>query len=424
MPFGIRFWSIIMNYNEALEYIHSLKVFGSEPTLDRMRYLMERFSNPQKSLKFIHAAGTNGKGSVCTMLAEIYKNAGYKTGLYTSPFIIDFRERIKLDGEFISKSDLTRLTEIVKSTGITVTEFEFITAIAFLYYAEQNCDIVILETGLGGRFDATNIIESPLCSLITKVDLDHTAVLGNTAEEIANEKCGIIKQNCPVVSYPLQSENVLKTISNYTDMLSVPDLSGLEIKSCSHLGNTFIYMNREYTTKLIGEHQIYNAITVITAAECAKIPLSPDNIKNGISSAIIPARLELISKKPTVFLDGAHNPDGARALSEFMKRCGGNAVAVIGMMADKNCEEVLSSTLKNCSGVITVTVKDNPRSLDGRELALLAEKYCSDVTFAKTYDDAIKLAVEKSQNNKPIFVFGSLYLSSALREKLISHFNS
>lgn len=423
MPNGIRFWSIIMNYDEALEYIHSLKVFGSKPTLERMRKIMEKLGNPQNNLKFIHVAGTNGKGSVCTMLAEIYKDAGYKTGLYTSPFIIDFRERIKINGEFIPKSDLARLTEIVINTGITVTEFEFITAVAFLYYYEQNCDIVILETGLGGRFDATNIIENPLCSVITKIDLDHTAVLGKTLEEIAKEKCGIIKKNCPVVSYPLQSKEVLEIISSNTNVLAVPDLSELEIKSCSHLGNTYIYMNKVYTTALIGEHQIYNAITAITVAQSTEIPLSYNNIKNGISSAIIPARLELVSKNPIVFLDGAHNPDGANALSQFMKICGGNAIAVIGMMQDKNCDEVLSLTLKNCSGVITVTVKDNPRSLYGKELALLAEKYCSDVTFAKTYDDAIKQAVEKSQNSKPIFVFGSLYLSAALREKLISYFN-
>ena len=423
MPFGIRFWSIIMNYNEALEYIHSLKAFGSKPTLERMREIMEKLGDPQKNLKFIHVAGTNGKGSVCTMLAEIYKNAGYKTGLYTSPFIIDFRERIKIDGEFISKSDLTRLTEIVKSTGITVTEFEFITAVAFLYYSEQNCDIVILETGLGGRFDATNVIERPLCSVITKVDFDHTAVLGNTAEEIAAEKCGIIKQNRPVVSYPLQSENVLKTISSHTNMLTVPDLSETQIISSGIDGNTYIYKEREYKTRLVGIHQIYNALTAIEAVNQAGINISEQAIIGGIKTAVIPARLELISKKPIVFLDGAHNPDGARALGDFMKQYDG-VVAVIGMMADKNCEEVLSSTLKFCSSVITVTVKDNPRSLDGRELALLAEKYCSDVTFAKTYDDAIKLAAAKSQNSKPIFVFGSLYLSAALRENLISHFNS
>ena len=177
-----------MNYNEALSYIHSLLVFGSQPGLERITELLNKLGNPQDKLKFIHVAGTNGKGSTCTMLSEVYKSAGYKTGLYTSPFIVDFRERMQINGEYIPKEDLARLTEKVKNTGVVVTEFEFITALALLWFCEQNCDLVILEVGLGGRFDATNIIKSPLCCVIMKIDYDHTAVLGDTITQITSEK--------------------------------------------------------------------------------------------------------------------------------------------------------------------------------------------------------------------------------------------
>ncbi len=412
-----------MNYEEALNYIHSLLVFGSQPGLERITELLEKLGNPQDKLRFIHVAGTNGKGSCCTMLSEIYKQSGYKTGLYTSPYIIDFRERMQINGEYIPKEVLARLTKQVKDAGVVVTEFEFITALAMLWFSEEKCDLVVLEVGLGGRFDATNIIKSPLCSVIMKIDYDHTAVLGDAISQIAREKCGIVKNGSPTVSYPLQEKDALDVIFDHNPNTVLPNTANLQILTSDINGNRFIYNNKEYSTRLIGKHQVYNAITVIETVKAAGLSLHEDNIRYGIEKASIPARLELISKKPLVFLDGAHNPNGAEAISSFMQNYSGKITAVIGMMKDKNCDGFLSQVLKYCKSVITVTVKENPRSISANELAELAKKYCSDVTVAQDYTNALGIAYAKSNGTEPLFVFGSLYLSGAIREELISQYN-
>ena len=411
-----------MNYDEALEYIHSLQIFGSIPGLERISQLLSKLGNPQDKLKFIHVAGTNGKGSTCTMLSEIFCKAGYKTGLYTSPFVIDFRERICFCGEYIEKEILAELCEEVMNTGITVTEFEFITALAMLYFLRKQCDIVILETGLGGRFDATNVIKAPLVSVITKIDYDHTAYLGDTLSKIAMEKCGIIKDDCPTVSYPLQEKEALYTIKHYAKNLTVPSTDMLEIKHTGLDGNTFIYKGTEYTTKLIGEHQVYNAVTAIETVNASGINIPDSIMQNAIANTKFPARMEIISKSPLLILDGAHNPDGAKALAGVLGGFSKNIVAVIGMMADKNCDDFLKATLPFCKSVITVEVKENPRSISATDLAEIALKYCKDVYSADSYDEALTKAKLKSEGNMPIFVFGSLYLAGAIRDKLISAF--
>lgn len=423
MAYGLPFGEL-MNYNEALSYIHSLLVFGSIPGLERINELLNKLGNPQDKLKFIHVAGTNGKGSCCTMLANVYKESGYKTGLYTSPYIVDFRERMQINGEYIPEDTLARLTKKVKDTGVVVTEFEFITALAMLWFCEEECDLVILEVGLGGRFDATNVIKNPLCATIMKIDYDHMAVLGDTIEQITNEKCGIIKKGSPVVSYPLQEKEAVGVILSHNKNTVIPDISKLEIISSDILGNRFIYKDVEYKTRLIGEHQIYNAITVIETVAAAGINVDSENIILGIAGATIPARLELINQKPLVFLDGAHNPNGADALSSFMKNYDGEICAMVGMMKDKNCEGFLKQVLKYCKSVVTVTVKENPRTALADELATIARNYCEDVTSASNYTSAINLVTEKSKGEHPVFVFGSLYLAGAVRNQLISKYNS
>ncbi len=406
-----------MNYSESLEYIHSLQVFGSIPGLERITELLLSLGDPQKDLKFIHVAGTNGKGSTCTMLSEIYMKAGIKVGLYTSPYVIDFRERIQINGEYIPKDELARLCEIVKNTEVYVTEFEFITALAFLYFKQQNCDIVILEVGLGGRFDATNVIEAPLCSVITRIDLDHTDYLGDTLAQIAAEKCGIIKDGCPTVVYPLQEAEAFDAINAKAENCTVPDCNKLQMISSSIECNRFIYKGTEYETKLVGQHQIYNAITAIETAKTVGMA-TEQNIIDGIAQAVIPARVELISKEPVVVLDGSHNPNGAEALAGFMENYNNDIVAIIGMMADKDCELFLKRVLPYCSSVITVTVRENKRSIRADDLKYLADKYCTDVTAANNYDKAIEFAKAKSNGKRPVFVCGSLYLAGAIRNKL------
>lgn len=411
-----------MNYSEALQYIHSLSVFGSVLGLERIEKLTDTLGNPQNDLKFIHIAGTNGKGSTCTMIAQILTAAGYKTGLYTSPFVVDFRERIQVNGNYIDKDSLAQLTEKVKNTGVQVTEFEFITAVAFLYFKEQNCDFVVLETGLGGRFDATNVISSPIVSVITKIDYDHTAYLGETLTEIAGEKCGIIKKS-PTVCYPLQETEAFNTIKDKSNQLILPNIERLKILKTTPFGNTFIYKDEEYETSLSGVHQVYNAITALETVSQLGIDIDSKAYKKGITKASIPARMEIISEKPLVVLDGAHNPDGATVLSSFMEQFSGKIVAICGMMADKNCEGFLSRVLPFCKRVITVTVTENIRTETAENLAEIAKKYCSSVETATSYAEAIKLATLNPEENEPLFVFGSLYLAGGIREELISHFN-
>lgn len=407
-----------MNYNETLDYIHSLLVFGSRPGLERMNEVMEKFNNVQDALKCIHIAGTNGKGSTATMLSNVYIAAGYKVGLYISPYVVTFRERMQVNGVPISEEDLCCVCEQVKNTGITLTEFEFITACAFLYFAKEQCDVVILETGLGGRLDATNIIKNPLCSVITHIALDHMQVLGNTIEEITGEKCGIIKGSAPVVTDYMQDSDALKVIKSKTNHLILPQSNDLNIISSGINGNTFVYKDEEYHTSLIGKHQINNALSVIETVNATGLPVDKIALKEGISNTNFAARLEIISKEPLVVLDGAHNPDGARALEGFMKGYSGRITAIVGMMADKSCDEALSILIPHCKNTVTVKVKENPRAMSEAELLKITSKYCKNSFSADDYDEAIVKA-RKLSNGEPIFVFGSLYLASAIREKLL-----
>lgn len=407
-----------MNYTETLEYIHSLGNFSLPSTLQRIKNVLDKLGNPQEKIKVIHIAGTNGKGSVSAMLASVFKEAGYKTGLFISPYIIDFRERIQINGEYISKESLCDFAERVKTTGIELTEFEFITATAFLYLSEQKIDILICETGLGGRFDATNTLENKAVSVITKIGLDHTAILGDTIEAITAEKCGILR-NCPTVTSPNQPSAALEVIKNNATELYIPDFTKTEILD-STIGNTFIYKGEKYETGLSGEYQVENAITAIETIKHSGYDIPYNIIYKGLEKTFFPARMEIISQKPIVILDGAHNPDGAAVLSRELKKYSGKVTAIIGMMRDKDCDEFLKTTLSHCKTAIAVEVKDMPRSLNAEELKEKAEKY-SCCFVAENYISAIKKAVEIS-NGGPIFIFGSLYLAAAVRPYLKEYF--
>lgn len=402
-----------MNYTETLEYIHSLGNFSLPAGLDRIKTVMRKLRNPQNNFKSIHVAGTNGKGSVCAMLSSVFCEAGYKTGLFISPFIIDFRERIQINGKYISEKDLVCYAERVKSLNIKLTEFEFITAIAFLYFSEQKCDIVICETGLGGRFDATNSLENKIATVITKIGLDHTAVLGDTIEKIANEKCGIVR-DCPCITNPYQKKEAFEVIKKTSPQVIIPNINELEITESKRMGNKFIYKGKEYEISLSGDFQVENAITAIEAIDNCGCDIPYTYLYNGLKSAFFPARMERIEENPLIILDGAHNPDGADVLAKELLKFEGKAIAVIGMMKDKDYEEFLSKTLKHCKFAVAVKVKDMPRSLKAEELKNAAAQYCECVT-SESYEQAIDIAKEKAGNN-PIFIFGSLYLAADIRK--------
>ncbi len=396
-----------MNYINTLNYIHSLGNFGKKATLDRIKAVLSKLSNPQNDFPAIHIAGTNGKGSVSAMLHSVFCEMGFKTGLFISPFIIDFRERIQINGEFIPENKLCEFAEKVIDTGIELTEFEFITAVAFLYFKAEKCDIVIAETGLGGRLDATNTLENLKASVITKIGLDHTAILGDTIEQITKEKCGIIK-NAPVVINPNEPLEAMSILKEYNPIIPKKQLKVIESDIS---GNVFLYDGIEYKTSLSGEYQVENAVTVIETA--LLLGVETETIKKALANTFFPARTELISRNPIVVLDGAHNPDGANALAKVMQKYGGEITAVIGMCADKDCEEFLKTTLKYCKRAVAVEIENMPRSLSSEALCDLAQKYCPCET-AKNYGTAL----EKIRGDDTVFVFGSLYLASSIREKI------
>lgn len=397
-----------MDYRETLRYIHSLGNFGLPPSCHRIKTVLEKFGNPQNNLKAVHIAGTNGKGSVSAMTASIFKEYGLKTGLFISPYIIDFRERIQINGEYISENDLVDIARRVKETGVELTEFEFITAMAFLYFYEREVDILVCETGLGGRFDATNILENKVAAVITKIGLDHTDVLGDTFEKIAFEKCGILR-DCVTVTSPYQNEAALGVIKSNAKHLIIPDLEQLTV--CED--NTYIYKGEKYHLNLCGDFQIENSLIAIETVVASGYGIPYSIIYKGLEKTFFPARMELISKLPLIILDGAHNPDGAAALCQELKKYSGKVTAVIGMMRDKDCEEFLKQTLPLCKNAVAVSVKDMPRSLKTNELCQIASKYC-ECAPAADYSAAISLAQQLAQN-EPIFIFGSLYLASGIR---------
>lgn len=403
----------IMTYNEALDYIHSLGNFGLAAGLDRIKSVLCKLGNPQDNIKAIHIAGTNGKGSVSAMISSVLRKSGYKTGLFISPYIIDFKERIQINGEFISESDLVSFAQRVISTEVKLTEFEFITALAFLYFSEKEIDVLVCETGLGGRYDATNTLDNLLCAVITKVGLDHTAILGDTIEEITKEKCGILR-DAPTVTTPYQDKRALKIIKEQAKKLVIPDGNNISIIKSDISGNTFIYKGNEYKTTLCGEYQTENAVTAIEAISSSGLDISYQDLYNGINDARFPARMELVSDNPLIIIDGAHNPDGAEVLSKELKKLGGNVTAVIGVMKDKNYKEVLSLTLPHCKNAVAVAVENLPRSLSSDELLEAASEFCPCIK-EQCYEYAIKKAIEISDGN-PIFIFGSLYLAADIRK--------
>lgn len=389
--------------------------------LSRFEILMQRLGNPQNYLEFVHIAGTNGKGSTVRMLANSLTLAGYKTGEFTSPFIYRYNDRIKINGEEIPDEELTRIIRLIKpvieTDVVGYSQFEITNAIAFIYFAEQDCDIVVLETGLGGLCDSTNIISDNICSVITSISLDHTAILGDTVEDIAFQKAGIIKDECPVVMYPKNPPKAEDVIRRYAmihgSSINVPDLKKLSVKKCSPEGNRFTYRLREYTTAMPGEHQVYNAMTAIEAAGIIRkrYPLLTEKIvQEGIETAVMPSRCQIIQKKsPMIMIDGAHNPDGMRALAEFVKGLPQYPkIMICGMSEDKDWETALS--------YITPYI-DKALCIDGFvKKSVFAPKLAQRFTDAEcaSLSDVYSRACGYAGKTGLVLIGGSLYIPSAI----------
>lgn len=411
-----------MNYKDSVKYIHSLLKFGMNLGLQRISALLNELGNPQEKLEFVHVAGTNGKGTTSTMLSGILCAAGKKTGLFTSPYVFDFCERIQINNKNIPHDDLSLVVEKVKNAcdrlsakGTEPTEFEAITAAAMLYFYEQKCDAVVLEVGLGGRYDSTNIIPCPKAAVITSISLDHTKILGDTVEKIAAEKCGIIKNGGTVITTSEQNEKALSvikdTVKEKNGRLLIGDVSAAEILSEDIFGTEISYNGLTVKIPLVGRHQVENTVGVITAARA--LGISDEFIKKGIESTVIHARMEIISRSPVIMLDGGHNPECAAALENVLVRFAGDKsiTVLIGMMADKDTKDYLAAILPHCKTAV-FTKPSNPRAEDENVLLREGKCFCRDVVSVKDPKDAYKKAESLVKNGDMLLVCGSFYLLS------------
>ncbi len=413
-----------MNYEQAMQYIHSIMRFGSKLGLERMTELMHRLGDPQEKMKFVHVAGTNGKGSTVTMLAEILQASDYRVGKYTSPYVFDFRERIVVDGIMISEDALCKLTERIshicedmrRDGWDAVTEFEVVTAIAFCYFAECDCDIVVLEVGLGGRFDATNVISAPLVSVITALSLDHTAILGDTIEQIAFEKAGIIKTGCKAVLYPIQPEGAVQTVQNACKErncdLVVPDVGGMSVLSSNLDGNVFEYYGRTYQQQLLGEYQIYNGITVLEVVNCLRevgFALDDLAVKEGIRRCCMPARFEKVSSKPLIIMDAGHNPQGIDALTALLDQFPQQQKRVVfAVMQDKEYPYAIKELASRAKSFYGVSL-DMPRALSAESIASHAAQFCKNSFAFGSVEGALQTALDNIGDDC-LLVCGSFYI--------------
>ncbi|MBE6818230.1 MAG: bifunctional folylpolyglutamate synthase/dihydrofolate synthase [Ruminococcaceae bacterium] len=405
-----------MNYQQTLAKIHAFDKFGTRLGLERVSDLLRRLGNPQRDLAFVHVAGTNGKGSVSKMLAEIFSAQGKKVGLYTSPYVIDFRERMQIDGEMIAEEALCAVAEKVfrevEQMEDTPTEFELITAMAMLYFKEAQCDLVVLEVGLGGIYDATNVIDTPLLSVITSVSFDHTEYLGDTLASIAENKAGIIKPGGKTVLAYGQAPEVIDVIRKKAEK-EKNSLLVCRNKTRSYNGKAFMYEDKLYELSMLGFHQLQNAVTAIESAKM--LGASDAAVFKGIKAARLPARMELVSRNPAVIIDGAHNAEAMDYLCKNIRHFFSDKkiVAITAMMADKEWKESLLK-LESVTDEIIAVKASNPRSLPPEDIA--AFLHCAYEADAKK---AFLGAMDAADNNTLILVCGSLYLAGDLRSFIL-----
>lgn len=425
-----------MNYNEALDYIHNTNKFGVVLGLENITKLLDLMGNPQKDLKFIHVAGTNGKGSTSSYIATILKEADYEVGFFTSPFLEVFNERIRINNENIPNDDLAEVTEFTKVAVDKMlkegfnhpTEFEVVTAIALEYYKRKQVDFVILEVGMGGRYDSTNVIEKSLISVLVPIAMDHIDVLGDTLEKIAYEKAGIIKENGLVVSYPQEPEakKVVEEVAKEKNakLVTVPT-ENLNIKEMNELGSKFDFKFKDYDFKdlqirLIGKHQAFNASTAITTLltlkEEGEINLTEEQIRTGLEKARWMGRLELLKTNPRFIIDGAHNMQGIEALKKTIDEVFeyDKLILGLGILADKDVENMIAE-MAPVGDEIIVTTPNIFRAMKAEELGERIGKYNKNYTVEPDIEKAIDLAIEKAGENDIILFSGSLYLIGDVR---------
>lgn len=423
-----------MNYEESRKYIQDASSRGSVLGLDNIVNLMNKLGNVQDSLKVVHIAGTNGKGSTSAYITQILIEAGYTVGRYTSPAVFDYMEMFTINNINISEDEYAVNMTIIKKAidemeaeHMTLpTPFEIETALAYLYFYRNKCDIAIIETGMGGRLDATNIVKSPLVSVLTSISKDHSRFLGETLEEITFNKAGIIKKNCPVVS-AIQCDEAAKVIKeeaikNNSKLIVCNELQNVRFNNDKTYGR-YVGISNEFNveTSMLGTFQIHNiptAIETILALKSEGFFIYKENIENGIENASISGRCERINDTPAIYIDGGHNPGAALNLKNTLEMYFTNRklVYIIGVLADKDYDTVLSVTGGFANHIITVTPPDNARSLDGRELLKTVLKYNTSAEYADDLEKAVNRGIECAGDDGVLFVFGSLSYLGRIKE--------
>ena len=427
-----------MTVQQAIEALHALPRLGAgQPGLARMQNLLAHLGNPEKDLPCIHIAGTNGKGSLAVMTASILTAAGYKTGLTISPYVVEFRERFQINGEMIPARTLAALAQKVlgavaairQEGGDPPVQFEAVTALALLWFAKENCDFVVLETGLGGRYDATNAVPRKLVAAITRIGYDHQELLGDTLAEIAAEKAGIIREGCPVVCYPDQPDEamgpILAAAAEAHTSIITPEKEDIRRLPGKRLENRIDYGGYRAALALPGAHQADHAAMAVEIALALwrsyghEIP--DDAIEAGLAAARMPARIEVLRRRPLLLLDGCHNPDGAKALAQTLQaaKYEENLVGVLGMLADKDYKTMLE-TLAPCLAKAFTVTPNCPRALSGADLQREA-RFFMDAEAAPTVPQALRAAVRYAEDHNlaGVVVCGSLYLAAEARPWLL-----
>ena len=418
-----------MNYVEALNYINDKNKFGSRLGLDVIGKLLDLLGNPHLDMKYIHVAGTNGKGSTSVYMATMLKEAGYKVGLFTSPYLERFNERISINGQYIPDERLAKITEKVKEKIEIMLEkgyehpttFEIVTTIAFLYFKEENVDFIVLEVGLGGRADSTNVIRESYASVITTIDYDHTDVLGDTLGKIAYEKAGIIKEKGLVISYPQEIEafKVIEGVAleKKAKLIRCP-MEKVEIIRLSQEGGVFnfsykdqIYKNLEIS--LIGEYQVYNAtlalMTILVLKDKGLINIEEKQIREGLKNTKWPGRLEILKRNPTFLIDGAHNLQGAKTLAESIKKFKYNKLILgIAILKDKDVDHIVETIVPLADNII-ITEVNMPRKMEAEALEKIINKYNNNTIIEKDMKEAIDKSYELAEDGD-LIVFADIHI--------------
>lgn len=421
-----------MNYPEARAFLKEKESLGSVYGLENIKVLLKKLDNPQNSYKIIHVAGTNGKGSTISFVSTALKTAGYRVGRYHSPAVFSYEEKIQVDNVWIEKEAVAKQLSFVRAAAEIMVEegyahptvFEMETAMAFLYFQEKKCEIVCVETGMGGRLDATNVIEHPIITAFSSISMDHIGMLGNSLEEIAKEKAGIIKVGATVVTTLQEQsvETVLRNKSLESDCeFWVADYREAKVMENSLEGQIFTYKDFEQIKiSLLGDHQVENAVLaleILLIMQKKEYHISKNDIMVGLAETVWKGRFSKVSEKPFIFFDGAHNEKAALHLKDAVKFYFTNRKIcyIMGILRDKEYEKITKITAPLADFIVTITPK-GPRGLSGEVLAKEAEKYCSKVAVAKDFREAIALVKEEAADDDVVLVFGSLSFLEELEQ--------